>query len=194
MSRVVAVLVAIVAAVVVLPLAILLILSKPVRMSAASQPSMIGVETPITLHMDSPHGVRRLEAFVEQNGQRYRTFEATEPSTRLMFFRKHEPAKDVVVSVGKAKAQQLKDGKARVVIEAQANDFRANTATLAWDVDVNTQPPFVSADGYQHYITQGGSEMVVFNVSGAWTESGVRVGKYTFRSFPMPGQPTGTGV
>jgi murein DD-endopeptidase MepM/ murein hydrolase activator NlpD len=46
----------------------------------------------------------------------------------------------------------------------------------------------VSADGFQHYINQGGSELVTFTASGYWTEAGVRVGKYTFRSFPMPGQ------
>ena len=46
----------------------------------------------------------------------------------------------------------------------------------------------VSADGAQHYINQGGAELVTFTASGYWTEAGVRVGKYTFRSFPMPGK------
>jgi len=55
-------------------------------------------------------------------------------------------------------------------------------------VDVNTQPPQVTADGVQHYINQGGAELVTFTVSGYWTEAGVRVGPYTFRSFPLPGR------
>ncbi|MCL5742647.1 MAG: M23 family metallopeptidase, partial [Acidobacteria bacterium] len=42
-------------------------------------------------------------------------------------------------------------------------------------------------DGFQHYINQGGMELVTFTVSGYWTEAGVRVGNYTFRSFPLPG-------
>ena len=42
-------------------------------------------------------------------------------------------------------------------------------------------PPTVSADGFQHYVNQGGMELVTFNVSGSWNEAGVRVGKYTFR-------------
>ena len=50
-----------------------------------------------------------------------------------------------------------------------------------------TTPPRVSVDGLQHYINQGGAELVTFTASGYWNEAGVRVGKYTFRSFPMPG-------
>jgi murein DD-endopeptidase MepM/ murein hydrolase activator NlpD len=45
------------------------------------------------------------------------------------------------------------------------------------------------ADGLQHYINQGGMELVVITPSGSWSEAGVRVGKYSFRSFPLPGHP-----
>ena len=31
--------------------------------------------------------------------------------------------------------------------------------------------------------------MVTFTPSGAWTEAGVKVGDYTFRSFPLPNHP-----
>ena len=83
----------------------------------------------------------------------------------------------------------MKDGKARLVVTAQANDFRSSTTTVALDVDVNTQPPRVSVDGFQHYINQGGVELVTFTVSGYWFDAGVRIGPYTFRSFAMPGRP-----
>jgi murein DD-endopeptidase MepM/ murein hydrolase activator NlpD len=55
------------------------------------------------------------------------------------------------------------------------------------NVVVNLRPPAVTADQHQHYINQGGSELVTFRVSGYWTEAGVRVGNYTFRSFRFPG-------
>ena len=45
------------------------------------------------------------------------------------------------------------------------------------------------ADDLQHYINQGGMELVVITPGGSWTEAGVHVGKYTFRSFPLPGHP-----
>jgi murein DD-endopeptidase MepM/ murein hydrolase activator NlpD len=60
---------------------------------------------------------------------------------------------------------------------------------VSFDVDVMTAPPQVVADGVQHYINQGGSELVTFTPSGAWTEAGVKVGDYTFRSFPLPNHP-----
>ncbi len=47
--------------------------------------------------------------------------------------------------------------------------------------------PRVVADDAQHYINQGGMELVTFTPGGSWSEAGVRVGKYTFRSFPLPG-------
>jgi murein DD-endopeptidase MepM/ murein hydrolase activator NlpD len=47
----------------------------------------------------------------------------------------------------------------------------------------------VMADGLEHDINQGGMELVVITPGGSWSEAGVRVGKYTFRSFPLPGHP-----
>jgi hypothetical protein len=45
----------------------------------------------------------------------------------------------------------------------------------------------VIPDDLQHYVNQGGMELVTFSASGGWSEAGVKVGKYTFRSFPLPG-------
>ena len=45
----------------------------------------------------------------------------------------------------------------------------------------------------QHYINQGGMELVTITTRGSWNEAGVRVGKYTFRSFPLPGKPATSG-
>ena len=47
----------------------------------------------------------------------------------------------------------------------------------------------IVADSKQHYINQGGMELVVLDVSGNWNEAGVHVANYTAGSFPMPGQP-----
>src|SRR5262249_43660656 len=82
-------------------------------------------------------------------------------------------------------------GKAKLIVTAEANDLRAMQATQTFDVEVILAPPRVTADGFQHYINQGGAELVVFQVSGYWTEAGVRVGPYRFRSFPLPGSKSG---
>jgi murein DD-endopeptidase MepM/ murein hydrolase activator NlpD len=93
--------------------------------------------------------------------------------------------------IGQKVAPGLHDGKARLIIQAQSNDLRASTDELATDIDVILAPPRVTADGAQHYINQGGSELVTFTASGYWTDSGVRSGPYKFRSFQLPGRPPG---
>jgi murein DD-endopeptidase MepM/ murein hydrolase activator NlpD len=52
------------------------------------------------------------------------------------------------------------------------------------------RPPAVVADGFQHYINQGGSEMVLLTPAGSWTEAGVRVGHDTYPSFPVAASAT----
>jgi murein DD-endopeptidase MepM/ murein hydrolase activator NlpD len=178
----------VVAALVVGPPLILLLLSSSATVTV-DPVRVIGQNTPVVVHVTSPHGVRRLTAELEQNGSRYAAFESSRPARRLFFFRSNDAAPVFKFTVGKSKTPALHDGKARLIVSAKANDFRASTETVALDVDVNTQPPRVSVDGFQHYVNQGGAELVTFTVSGYWTEAGVRVGQYTFRSFPLPGRP-----
>ena len=168
------------------PLLLLLLSSAP-HVTVVSPTRVVGTSTPVAVRVASPHGLRRVTAELEQDGQRFKVFESVKPSHRVFFLGKNEPPSEVNFSAGKDRAPGLHDGKARLIVEAQANDFRAGTDTVALDVDVNTQPPRVTADGVQHYINQGGTELVTFTISGYWTEAGVRVGPYTFRSFPLPG-------
>lgn len=166
----------------------LLILSATPEIRIDEPLKVIGGDTPVTLHITAPHGIRRVWATVEQNGSTWPMSETSQPAARWNFLGKNLAPKDVVVTVGRKLAPKLKDGKARVVFSAQSNDLRGSTAELAYDVMVNSQPPVVYADALQHYINQGGCELVTFTVSGYWTEAGVKVGKYKFRSFPMPGK------
>src|SRR5437016_5650924 len=152
-----------------------------------SPPIAVGAQTPINLRIESQHGVRRLTGVVEQNGARYPVYERVEPASRLLFWRKrHEPA-TVTFPVGRKVTPALKDGKAKLLITAQANDLRAQEASREIEFEVISAPPKLATDGFQHYINQGGSELAVATISGNWTEAGVRAGPYTFRTFPLPG-------
>ncbi len=137
--------------------------------------------------MANPHGVRSVTAYLEQNGTRYPLLEQTVPSRRV-FLKRHESDQTYAFEAGKNKAPNLKEGKARLVVEAVSNDMRGSTDTAAADVDVVLAPPRVVADGDQHYINQGGMELVTITLSGSWNEAGVKVGNNTFRSFPLPGK------
>ena len=147
----------------------------------------IGVSTPVTVQVANPHGVRRLSAYVEQNGARYPLYEQTAPATRL-FWSRHAPARGITFEAGKAKAPQLAEGKARLVVEAVSNDMRGSTDTASCDVMVALTAPRAIPDDLQHYVNQGGMELVTFATSGNWNEAGVKVGEYAFRSFPLPGK------
>jgi Peptidase family M23 len=168
---------------------LLLLLSSDTALTLDPPVRVIGNDTPVQVRVANPHGIRRLTAEIEQNGNRYKVFETTQPAHRFFFLGKSETPRLVKFGAGRKPAPALRDGKATLRIEAQGNDLRANTGRLELDVEVDTRPPRVAADGFQHYINQGGAELVTFTVSGYWTEAGVRVGPYTFRSFPMPGRP-----
>ncbi len=175
---------------------VLLVVGAPVALYVSSKPATITVDpvkfignsTPVSVRIESPHGVRKLTVEVQQDGKSWSATSVETSARRVLIERQAKPV-TIVANTGRKMMPGLHDGKARIVVTAVANDFQAQTATKTLDIDVMTAPPTVSADGEQHYINQGGSEMVTFTPGGAWTEAGVKVGDYTFRSFPLPGHP-----
>ena len=149
----------------------------------------LGQVTPITVHVSDPHGVRKVSVFVEQDGNEYKAGEATQPARRLRW-QSGAADRDLNFTVGAKTTPQLKDGKARLIVETTSNDFRGKTVRLEREVMVVTRPPMVSADSDQHYLYLGMADLVTFNPSGYWTDAGVKVGDQRFRAWPMPnGKP-----
>ncbi len=149
----------------------------------------IGASSPVKATVAGPYGLRRFTAILEQNGQRFTVFDKPSPAHRIFFMRKAEAPHSFDFPVGKQQAPALKAGKAVLILQAQSNDFVGRTVESSSEIDVVLEPPRLTVDEAQHYINQGGSELVTFTVSGDWTEAGVKAGPYTFRSFPMPGRP-----
>jgi murein DD-endopeptidase MepM/ murein hydrolase activator NlpD len=165
----------------------LLFISDATRITLNKPVSTIGVETPVSFHLANPAGNSQLHIFLDQNGKRNEVFSETKPTTRFTFWRRHFAPRDIVVPIGKKEVPALVEGKATLVVEAKSNDMRGQTDTFSQPVDVMLTAPRVSADGEQHYVNTGGSELVVFTPSGYVTDSGVQVDKYKFRSFELPG-------
>jgi hypothetical protein len=172
------------------PVGTLFFLSSHTKLAFAPQPTAIGASTPVTVHISNPHGLRRFTGILEQDGARTTISETRNPADRLRFWLAQFPAQDIHFNAGTKEAPNLKEGKARIIVEAQSNDLRAATDTISTDVNVVLRPPSVSADGFQHYINQGGSEMVLLTPSGSWSDAGVRVGSNMYRSFPVAGSST----
>jgi hypothetical protein len=165
----------------------LFLTSTTTALQLGPQPATIGLSTPVSVRIANSHGIRSLSAFIEQNGARYLLYQESAPSRRV-FVARHAPARTVTFEAGKNKAPSLKEGPARIVVEAVSNDFRGATATAALPVTVVLSAPRVTPDGLQHYINQGGMELVTFTAGGSWSEAGVKVGSQSFRSFPLPGK------
>ena len=167
----------------------LMFISGGTRILLNQPVTAIGLETPVNIHLANPSGTTQIHVFLEQNGKRNEVFTETKPGSRFWFWRTHFPPRDLTIPVGKKQDAALVDGKARLVIEAKSNDMRGQTDSFAQEVEVVLTAPRVVADGAQHYVNTGGSELVVFTPSGYVTESGVQVDKYRFRSFELPGHP-----
>jgi murein DD-endopeptidase MepM/ murein hydrolase activator NlpD len=164
-------------------IAILLARSAPPIVEVPSSLTILGHNTAISVHVRDPHGVRRLAAFVEQNGARYSVSEADHPATVT--------DGSWIFTAGSTTTPQLKDGKAKLILEATSNGLLRKQARWERELTIVTKPPTVSVDSDQHYLYLGMADLATFNVSGTWTEAGVRVGDQTFRAWPMPGGKPG---
>jgi murein DD-endopeptidase MepM/ murein hydrolase activator NlpD len=165
---------------------ILLMVSSTPALELEPPVAALGNATPVSVKVTDSHGVRRFAARIEQGSQAYPLYEVTAPAHRLFFF-KHENPKTLSFTAGTKNAPGLKDGKASLILEAVSNDLRGSTATLHREVTIVTQPPGISVDDKQHYINQGGSELVTYSIGGYAVDSGVKVDGYQFRSFELPG-------
>ncbi len=168
--------------VIVAGIAVIFFLSATPAIDLPNAGSTLGQKTGFTVHVQDKRGVKKASAVVEQNGAQYPVWTLPRPTK----------AADVIENITVVlKSTQLKDGKAKLIVEATSNDLRGKTARLERDLTVVTQPPTVSVDSEQHYLYIGMADLATFNVSGAYSQAGVRVGDQTFRAWPMPGGKSG---
>lgn len=154
---------------------------KHAEIKLAKPVAAVGTSTTILIQANDPNGIKAFSAALEQAGQSKVIFEDKSRSKQ----------KGVIYSftAGKKEAPFLKEGPATLIAKAKSNDFRGATTTFRQDVQVVLRPPSVVADSRQHYINQGGAELVMLNLGGNWTDAGVRVANYSAGTFPMPGEP-----
>ena len=174
---------AVILLVIVVPIVIVVARSATPSIDFPAPVNTIGQVTPISVHATDPRGVRNISATVEQNGASYPVWRLAQPSN----------VKEATwnFTAGVKTTPQLKDGKAKLIVEATSNDLLRRSARIEQDLTVVTQPPSVSVDSEQHYIYIGMADLATFNVSGAYTSAGVRVGDQSYRAWPMPGGKPG---
>jgi len=86
----------------------------------------IGQATPVAVKMSDPHGIRSAAAYLEQNGERYKVADLQHPTRRFAWLH-HAPDETFQFTAGVRTTPQLKEGSARLIVEATSNDFRGQT-------------------------------------------------------------------
>ncbi len=144
---------------------------------------------------DSRHRIKAVQVEVRQNGKSFNVpFTvgwAELPRSGWWKFWSHQPESrwGVTTQVGRRQIPDLQEGRASLHITA-TNDswgrfFRGGRSELWLDLPVRFAPPQVQVLTSQHYINQGGCDMVLFKVSPGAMASGVQVGDYFFPSWPV---------
>jgi hypothetical protein len=163
-----------------------IILNKP--------PKGLGIKTELVVEArDAKHNVKALAVEVAQEGQvvhQARMSFAARPHPWWRFW-PGGPASTAqwTVPVGREATPGLKEGRATVRIMALSDSwgrfFRGGRNEVVLELPVRFAPPQLGVLTSQHYINQGGCDMVLFTVSPGTAESGVQVGAYFFPSFPV---------
>lgn len=158
----------------------------------SSPAAFVGRSTPLDVLIDAQgSSVSSVEVLFEQNGVQ------TPLLTRGAGQADRHVTDDgpgrvrVTHVVGRESVPGLVSGPARLIITASRPvlfGLRQAATAMAWDVTVRLEPPAVAVLSTHHYINQGGAEAVVYRVSPADVDSGVRVGDLEYPGFP------GTGV
>ena len=146
----------------------------------------IGLSRTVKFRIHDPHyRITRVNIEVRQSGHSFTAPVSVKPAAGKT------PGQTVYATaeVGRQEIPGLNPGRATLVVTA-LNDswgrfFRGGKAVFSRDVPVRFMPPQVEVLTAQSYINQGGSDMVLFNVSEGTVKSGVEVGQTFFPSWPV---------
>jgi murein DD-endopeptidase MepM/ murein hydrolase activator NlpD len=162
--------------------------------TAKNQPKGLGQNSQLIVEArDTRYNVRRISVEVLQNGhllhQVAMSASVHHPAMSWKLWSHPESAVTWTVPLGRNLIPGLSEGSATIDIIA-TNDswgrfFRGGQSRLTLSLPVRFTPPRIEVLTTQHYINQGGCDMVVFHVSPGTAESGVEVGKYFFPSFSV---------
>jgi len=152
----------------------------------------IGKLTPVEISIDEPvRGLSRVRVEVVQ-GERIEILEerAYTPRAPWQFWGPRIPREDMVVNVGSETIKGLAEGEARIRVvadRAAAWLRRPEPASEELTLNVKLRPPSLQVQSLHTYVSQGGSEAVVYRVGDTAIKDGVRAGDWWFPGYPLPG-------
>src|SRR5687767_14670619 len=145
---------------------------------------MVGRNAPLAIEVkDVRYGVKALRVSVEQGDKEH-----------VLLDEKYDPPKHEVHyrwMPSQDRKFRLAEGEGRLRVKARnaswGGFFRGTVASIDQPFTARLVPPRIEVLSTQHYVNQGGCDMVVYRVSPSTTESGVVVGTTFFPGFPFPG-------
>jgi murein DD-endopeptidase MepM/ murein hydrolase activator NlpD len=140
-------------------------------------------------------GVSRLHAEIVQSGRSVDLADRSEPTPPgWAFWRSGGAELAVSVPVGKQHQEGLVEGPATLRVTAFPAPawLRRGTPTVReLELPVRLSPPAIEIVSTQHYVAQGGSEVVRYRVGAASVRDGVEVGDRFFPGAQLPGALAG---
>ncbi|MCG6872958.1 MAG: M23 family metallopeptidase [Gammaproteobacteria bacterium] len=115
------------------------------------------------------------------------TLQVGDTELELFNERYASPVQERVLSLDLAPLKKkLHEGPALLTVSARDRSLwlLGNTASLQRTLQVDLSPPAISILSTDHYVTQGGSGVVIYSVSEEGTTNGVQVGDYFFPGTP----------
>ncbi|HEY8551371.1 MAG TPA: M23 family metallopeptidase [Vicinamibacterales bacterium] len=151
---------------------------------------LVGQVGELEVVVETPGGaLTALNVALEQDGTRVPLFSLPGDETAKLV-QVDDRRVTLTRPIGRKSIPQLKQGKARIIVEATRPvlfGYREVSSSVTKDVEVRLTPPRVGVLSRHHFINHGGSEMVVYQVSPADAQSGVRVGDHVYPGFPARG-------
>jgi len=154
-----------------------------------NQPSVIGQAGTLDVSVDAPGAeLSALTIQLEQKDQRFPIFDlSSAPSNAIV---KEGDRARIQRPIGKKVLPDLQSGTATLRVRASRpvlRGLRHVSSEATRPIQVRLDPPRVSVVSTHHYVNLGGSEMIVYRVTPADVDSGVRVGDLTYPGFPGAG-------
>ena len=144
---------------------------------------LVGRGATLALDVRDGTGLRSLKVTIRQGDQEQTVVDETYQPPLPEVHREWRP--------GKETRFRLKEGPGLLRVEARnaswGNFFRGKTATFEKDFTARLTPPRLEVLTTQHYVNQGGCDMVVYRVTPPGAESGVAGRRRLLQGLPPAG-------
>jgi murein DD-endopeptidase MepM/ murein hydrolase activator NlpD len=144
---------------------------------------LVGRSAVLGLDVRDPVGLRSLKVTIRQADREQTLVEETYEPPRREVRHEWRPGRDTRL--------RLQEGPGAVRVEARnaswGNFFSGKRTAFEKEFTARLTPPRLEVLTTQHYVNQGGADMVVYRVTPAGVESGVQAGEAWSKGFPMPG-------